>query len=130
MDNRYLEVVRRVEKHLGAANRSKSALRSRIARQPWTINFDIAADTYNSYYWVRNFWKAAYFFAYEYSLTPAALNRLSKQQQLDVMFVGGGSGADALAFTTWFNDAFPLAKLRITVIDGSQKQLDTMARFV
>lgn len=134
MDNRYLEVVRRVEHHLaqGAATDKNAGqnLKSQIAERPWAIDFDSVADLYNSFYWIRNFWKAAYFFAYEYSLTPTTVNRLATQQRLDATFVGGGSGADVLAFITWFNGAFPLTRLHITVVDSSQKQLDTLALFM
>lgn len=134
MDNRYLEMIRRVEPHLGERippnKYIAEDLRHKIATSPWTINFDQVSDTYNAFFWKRNFWKAAYFFSYEYSLTAVTLNRLKDCQNLDVTVVGSGAGSDVLALMTWFNNAFPFTKLTLTLIDQSQKQLDKMALFI
>ncbi len=133
MDNRYLQIVRRIEELLKpkpVSDNLEQDLRQRIATVPWTVNFDQFADAFNSFYWKRNFWKAAYFFSYDYSLTAAALNRLTKLQSMDVTVIGSGAGSDVLAFMAWFNCQFPLTKLNLTLIDRSQKQLDTMALFI
>ena len=134
MDNQYLQVVRRVEKLLKAAVRPDSIatqdMRTMIAKQPWAINFDAVADVYNSLYWTRNFWKAAYFFDYEYALTPKTKHRLYDSQTLDVTFVGSGAGPDVLALMVWCNFNLPFITLRLTVIDHSQKQLDLLAKFI
>lgn len=134
MDTRYLHIAQRIETCMDAWDEVSAAEEANILRQihtaPWAIDFDTAVDSYNKQYWTRNFWKAAYFFSYDYALSPATLLRLGKQQNLEATFIGGGAGADVLAYMLWFGSNFPLARLTITVIDRSKKQLERLAQFV
>lgn len=134
MDNRYLQIVRQVEECMSEwgkpSRQNEEAVIQQITNSPWAINFDAVTNTYNTLFWTRNFWKAAYFFSYDYSLTPATMQRLIQHQHLQATFVGGGAGADVLALMTWFTISFPLATLTITVLDRSQQQLDRLQLFV
>src|SRR5580700_8893710 len=133
MDNCYLEVARHIEAYMANwrfTPNQQANLHSNLATQPWHINFDTVSIIYNKIYWTRNFWKTAYFFNYDYTLSPAILNRLSSTQTIDVLVLGSGAGSDTLALITWINANYPLIKVRITVIDRSQKQLDVLKAFL
>lgn len=76
-------------------------------------------------FWERNFWKAVYYFQYEY-LKPSALAAAHHgfRRPLDVVVLGVGSGADAAACLLWLESVCLLSRVNVTVIDACREQLD------
>ena len=75
-------------------------------------------------YWVRNFWKAAYFFGYEFRSPSLLLNRfLVADGCLEVLVLGAGSGADTVACMAWLDETLPLQRIKLTLLDRSPEQL-------
>lgn len=81
-------------------------------------------------YWERNFWKAVYFFCYEY-VRPSMLANplLLPGKSVDVVVLGAGSAADTVACLLWLDCELPLQKVTVTLVDQSRSQL-ALARSV
>lgn len=76
-------------------------------------------------YWERNFWKALYYFRYEY-IRPAILSvRLpAPGSSIDIVVLGAGSAADTVACLCWLDEVAPLRRITIELIDQSRQQLE------
>jgi len=89
------------------------------------LNYDLDALPFASAFWERNFWKAVYFFFYEYVKPSMLGNRLLVPGSgVDVTVLGAGSAADTVACLLWLDHELPLQRITLTLIDQSALQLE------
>lgn len=101
-----------------------SALRASI-RSDVPLDYDKVSLPFAQSFWERNFWKAVYFFEYEYVRPAMLANRLLiPGSSIDVTILGTGSAADAVACLCWLDDNLPLQKVIVTLIDQNRRQLE------
>lgn len=75
-------------------------------------------------FWERNFWKAVYFYAYEY-VQPTLLSRYGRHDGVvNIAVLGSGSAADAAALLLWLDRAAPTLRVQLKLIDRCPRQLE------
>jgi SAM-dependent methyltransferase len=125
-DSPYLQLARIVKHYLHLSHPSPSSvddLRRQIVDCRMDINYDRLAEEFAEAYWLRNYWKAVYFFEYEFKHPPINLERVS--------VLGAGSAADTLAFMIWLDQKLlSPGSTSITLIDRSRKQLDLARKLI
>jgi len=132
----YLKVANIVEdflkfKQTKFNSEEMNRLRERIIHCESDINYDQLAGEFAQLYWLRNFWKAVYFFKYEYSIKQSILDKLYQPDYfLQLIVLGAGSAADTIACMVWLNEKLPLARVKISLIDQSQDQLDLARKLI
>jgi len=87
-------------------------------------DYEQDAHRFAAAYWERNFWKAAYFFGYEYR-RPSVMSRLlDAGPTVHAVVLGAGSAADAVACLAWLDSEYPLQAVTVTLVDQSRQQLE------
>ncbi len=93
-----------------------------ISESNLDINYDKLSYSFTKEYWLRNYWKAVYYF--EYKSKPLTVD-FNREGSIEVLILGAGSAADTIACLVWLNKTFKLKnKILFTLVDRSQKQLD------
>jgi SAM-dependent methyltransferase len=131
---RLTEIVKAVKEVLskkGASSESERESLRECMRTGQVIDFDRSALTFAHTYWERNFWKAAYFFSREY-VNPSLLAKHVSHLEVPLQFVvlGAGSAADTVACLAWLDQAKPLQKVVVTLIEKSRAQLSLAREIV
>jgi hypothetical protein len=94
------------------------------------IDYDRFSDTFVRLYWLRNYWKAVYFFEYEYvhkKFVPQGLGPPS----VTVVSLGAGSASDTAACMAWLNEHLPLgSSVSLELVDESENQMRLARRLV
>lgn len=81
-----------------------------------SIDYSNFSKDFAKLYWLKNYWKAVYFFEYEYIL--------KRLDNFKVLSLGSGSAADTVACMVWLNEHMGLnSEICIELLDKSEEQL-------
>lgn len=96
-----------------------SSLKKRMAENK-RVNYDRNAAVFAQAFWERNYWKAVYFFAFEYRARFA----VEYLPHISILSIGAGSAADTVASMVWANEHVREGvRVSITLLDKSESQL-------
>lgn len=131
MNNLYFDIARLVEKQIkqsfSAVDDSLQIdLRRRIDHDE-NSDYDKYGAAFTNLFWLRNYWKAVYFFIYEYNYKKFDSSRKNdyKETSINILSGGAGSASDTVACMVWLNENLPLGSVvRVELLDKSQKQLE------
>lgn len=127
MNDTVLKIIREVEPILDKLECEPENLSEILGkfRENEAVDYDILGPAFSKLYWQRNFWKAFYFFEYEYTI-----DHLREHKFINVLVPGAGSGADTIAFLAYVNKNLPGLKIRLEFIDQSHVQLKIAKKLI
>src|SRR5258706_1409340 len=130
--NMYLKVAHTISDLLSGLS-SKSSIEIKnlfksTSRLDLNLDYDKFSDSFTKEYWLRNYWKAVYFF--EYESHPITID-LGRQSVIEILVLGAGSAAYTIACMVWLSKTSKTKrKISITLADRSQKQLELARRLI